>query len=465
MHQDLSLPAELPPRFDEYYLQLQALLRRMRRALQRQWRRSLAGIALMLALGMAPALAATINVGESCTLGRAITSANNDIAVASCTRGRGVELFDNFSGYHASRVAQELLAFQNSPINPKDVDIRPIALAIADRCVNANNLGDFASETAQKAFLGFHKVSSFDELLMKTSEARHSLPPLKAHLQAENMRGLICANRGVPPEEMCAKPPTAEEITQPIALRSAPQGFALDKLTGFMIDREDYREDETIALFRFFLEPWGVQVGHWSMGAMSGSTRYNFADVFSALITPPYRREIRDRLTESLVSENKDVACPALKTASRKAFDAARSLAASARLGVAAATAGLPLVSPQGPDLVVEIRGCNGVNGLKFRTSNVGNEPADGFRTDIVFISRASRQQVGHPTVPWPSKQPLLLGPGKWTDLSVGLPKACVPADVPHVQQGCDVFIYADRGGTVKELNEENNGDLAHCAP
>jgi hypothetical protein len=91
MHRDLSLPADLPPRFDEYYLQLQVLPRRIRRALQRQWRRSLAGIALMLALGMAPTLAATINVRGPCTLGRAITSANNDIAVAGCTRGRGAD--------------------------------------------------------------------------------------------------------------------------------------------------------------------------------------------------------------------------------------------------------------------------------------------------------------------------------------------------------------------------------------
>jgi hypothetical protein len=45
----------------------------------------------MLALRMAPALAVTINVRGSCTLSSAITSANNDIAVAGCTRGRGAD--------------------------------------------------------------------------------------------------------------------------------------------------------------------------------------------------------------------------------------------------------------------------------------------------------------------------------------------------------------------------------------
>jgi hypothetical protein len=60
----------------------------MRRSLQRQWKRSLAGLALLLALGQAPALAATINVGGACTLARAIVSANNDLS-RFCTPGRG----------------------------------------------------------------------------------------------------------------------------------------------------------------------------------------------------------------------------------------------------------------------------------------------------------------------------------------------------------------------------------------
>jgi hypothetical protein len=92
MQQDLPLPAHLPPIFSDYYLQLQALPRRFRRALQRQWKKSLAGIALMLALGLAPALAATIKVNGACTLSRAITSANRDASPSgSCTPGRGAD--------------------------------------------------------------------------------------------------------------------------------------------------------------------------------------------------------------------------------------------------------------------------------------------------------------------------------------------------------------------------------------
>ena len=61
------------PRFAAVYTQLRSLPRRIRRALQRQWRLPLAGIALMLALGQQPGLAATIPVGVACTLVDAIT--------------------------------------------------------------------------------------------------------------------------------------------------------------------------------------------------------------------------------------------------------------------------------------------------------------------------------------------------------------------------------------------------------
>ncbi len=80
------------PRFAEYYQGLTRLPRRLRRALQRRWRRSLGGIALLCALGQAPALAATINVdGTSCTLIDAITAANNNTPAGGCTAGSGAD--------------------------------------------------------------------------------------------------------------------------------------------------------------------------------------------------------------------------------------------------------------------------------------------------------------------------------------------------------------------------------------
>jgi hypothetical protein len=61
--------------------------------LQRRWRRSLAGIALLHALGQVPAaLAAQIDVGAGgCTLVDAITAANADQPPGGCTTGSGVD--------------------------------------------------------------------------------------------------------------------------------------------------------------------------------------------------------------------------------------------------------------------------------------------------------------------------------------------------------------------------------------
>ncbi len=80
------------PRFVGYYEALARLPRRLRRALQRRWRRSLGGLALLLALGQAPALAATINVnGVICTVIDAITAANNDKPTGGCPGGSGAD--------------------------------------------------------------------------------------------------------------------------------------------------------------------------------------------------------------------------------------------------------------------------------------------------------------------------------------------------------------------------------------
>src|SRR5215208_7392064 len=90
--QCLQREPDLLPQFAEHYEKLKALPRRMRRSFQRQWKRSLAGVALLLALGQAPALAATLNVGGTCTLVRAIHAANSDTtAGGTCTQGSGAD--------------------------------------------------------------------------------------------------------------------------------------------------------------------------------------------------------------------------------------------------------------------------------------------------------------------------------------------------------------------------------------
>jgi predicted outer membrane repeat protein len=82
---------ELSSRFAAHHAKLLALPRRTRRALQRRWKQSLAGVALLLTLGTAPAFAATINVGANCALPDAITAANLDVAIGGCAVGSGAD--------------------------------------------------------------------------------------------------------------------------------------------------------------------------------------------------------------------------------------------------------------------------------------------------------------------------------------------------------------------------------------
>ncbi len=83
--------ADLQQEFAVWHARLLGLSRPARRRLQRQWKQSLAAIALLLALGQAPALAATINVGGGCSLVNAITAANADIAAGGCAAGSGAD--------------------------------------------------------------------------------------------------------------------------------------------------------------------------------------------------------------------------------------------------------------------------------------------------------------------------------------------------------------------------------------
>lgn len=86
-----------------------------------------------------------------------------------------------------------------------------------------------------------------------------------------------------------------DAITDQVARRSkqnpetgqAP--FALDTLTRFMVDREDYAATQAIALFRLFLEPVGEPVNKWTMsidGNEDHSETYTFADKFSSTYIP-----------------------------------------------------------------------------------------------------------------------------------------------------------------------------------
>ncbi len=95
----LAHPAsDLLLRFGESYARLAALPRAQRRRLQRTLKLGLAGVALLLALGLAPqtALAGTIIVdsGGACTLADAIIAANTDAAAGNCPAGSGADIIE-----------------------------------------------------------------------------------------------------------------------------------------------------------------------------------------------------------------------------------------------------------------------------------------------------------------------------------------------------------------------------------
>ena len=98
----------------------------MRRALQRQWRLPLASIALLLALGQHPGLAATIPVGGACTLVDAITAANTDTATGGCVAGSGADMIVLPAGS-----TQTLTEVNNDTYGPTGLPVITSAITIA----------------------------------------------------------------------------------------------------------------------------------------------------------------------------------------------------------------------------------------------------------------------------------------------------------------------------------------------
>jgi len=113
------------PRFAACYPQLRALPRRVRRALQRQWKQSLAGIALLLALGQGQTLAATLNVSGGCTLLDAITAANTDAATGGCSAGSGADtlILQNSSAHTLTTVNNSTYGPTGLPVISSQITI------------------------------------------------------------------------------------------------------------------------------------------------------------------------------------------------------------------------------------------------------------------------------------------------------------------------------------------------------
>ena len=124
----LGSQPEILPRYVAYYTQLRALPRRVRRALQRQWRQSLAGVALLLALGDLPGHAATIEVTDTCSLVDAIRAANTDTAQGGCPAGEGADTIRLPQGS-----TQTLQSVHNTAFGPTGLPVIRSVVTIAGR--------------------------------------------------------------------------------------------------------------------------------------------------------------------------------------------------------------------------------------------------------------------------------------------------------------------------------------------
>jgi hypothetical protein len=111
---------ELFPRFAKRYVELRALPRKVRRGLERQWKKTLSAIALLLALGSTATFAATINVGDNCSLINAINSANTNTAVGGCAAGESGVTDDIILPPNSKIV---LTAANNNPQNPNGLPV------------------------------------------------------------------------------------------------------------------------------------------------------------------------------------------------------------------------------------------------------------------------------------------------------------------------------------------------------
>lgn len=249
--------------------------------------------------------------------------------------GRGVDLFDFLHGLdgqiNAERIGDELtkhrVATGNVPF-----DVRPLALAIATRCITVNGGADigstqtisstpaFSSTTPLAFFNARHGISNFDQLFDDTRRRSRDLTRRKADIQTLNLDRTgdpYIYNDFVTPPDFSGllqrygaataggMVTTLTRIRQEVFRRSIDDGHADSTVMGgIYVDREhdgyQMGPDNTapVSLFRYFLEPLGVSVDKWSMSVRGRSRTYTFADVFGNI-----RNTIAGAVRASLISD------------------------------------------------------------------------------------------------------------------------------------------------------------------
>lgn len=236
-------------------------------------------------------------------------------SAVSSNQGRGVFFFDFLGGLEGDlnqqRVADELInhRFATGSVS---IDVRPLVLAIVRGSLSVDEIANTVTSTlAHTIDLGFfearHGGMTINELVDDTETRAFSLPRRKADIQRTNLDRSIPDGLDIdsdPDSDPYINVPTNgliqeygaatsagmdtsfARLRQEVFRRPIDEGFAdrTPEMGGILVDRERPENIERVALFRYFLEPLGVSVDHWSMGVRGRSLTYTFADVLGSYI-------------------------------------------------------------------------------------------------------------------------------------------------------------------------------------
>lgn len=226
------------------------------------------------------------------------------------------------------RVADELSSHTHAT-GSIPIDIKPVALAIAESCITVSGGTDINSTQTVSGvspistldFFTTRNGLNFDEIYDDTRRRAQSLTRRKADIQRTTLDrdADIYVYDPAPFDGMPIMPPfrvdglireygdgtlgisggtggqdlSIERLRQEVFRRPPSPGHPDETVMGRVYaDREDdssdpppfgLRPDNTgpVALFRYFLEPLGVSVDKWSMGVRGRSRTYTFADIWS----------------------------------------------------------------------------------------------------------------------------------------------------------------------------------------
>ncbi|SCX56904.1 hypothetical protein [Nitrosospira sp. Nsp1] len=251
--------------------------------------------------------------------------------------GRGTNFFNNlYLDLNPQRIVDEMTPPYHATGNVP-IDVRPIALAIAEGCISVNGGTDITSTqtissiTDVPPFFAARNGMNFNDVFDDTRRRAASISRRKADIQKLNLDrdgdvyvddspgadpavGLIDMHisntDGIVPETDPSSTASLRlrQLRQEIFRRPTSSIIELDSgggssdqtaMGGIYVDREDYDVNtENISLYRYFLEPLGVSVDKWSLGVRGRSRTYSFADQFN--IETSYDETFRTDLSESL---------------------------------------------------------------------------------------------------------------------------------------------------------------------